>query len=385
MPVRKWKNAAALLAVVICCWTDVYCQTPASPSTSTPPPASTSSVTTLILQGKDQYRKARYPQALQKFEAALRLEPLNDEALGLAADTAFRLDNQVRARELFLARAQIAGQKDSVRAFCFYSAALTYWRVAHDIVAKACVVNSAKLTCPIPDKEKGDFNAAVAAGLDFADKAMRINANNASAHNLVNLLNSEAALASSEPAEITRNKDNAVAALKKSISIGKSAASSQTAESNFNLPTVRIGEIPATSSDAYSDDPMVGLIKGGIPVTRVAPQFPSASRSRSRDTSDPSTTGVTDKGGAYSLGSGRGALTAAYRPGTVKVEVLVSKSGDVVFAHVVSGRDDLNVAAIVAARKWKFAPATFDGTPVQLSGVITFDMRPPGSAPKKTP
>ena len=79
------------------------------------------------------------------------------------------------------------------------------------------------------------------------------------------------------------------------------------------------------------------------------------------------------------MGAGRGALTAAYSPGTVKVEVLVSKTGDVVFAHVVTGRDDLNGAAVLAARRWKFAPATFDGTPVQLSGVITFDMRPPGS------
>lgn len=376
MLVRRRITAAAVLLMLVFLSASGYGQTAPQPA---PPGA-----TTLILQGKDQYRKARYTQALQKFEAALKLEPLNDEALGLAADTAFRLDNQGRARELFLARSQIAGQKDSVKAFCLYSAALTYWRDAHDIVAKVCVVNASKLTCPLPDKERNDFNATVSAGLDFADKALRINSNNSSAHNLINLLNSEAALAASDAAEITRRKDLAVASLKKAISIGSRAGSAQTAESNFNLPTVRIGEIPATSNDVYSDDPMVSLIKGGIPVTRVAPDFPSAGiRSKPKDTNDPSATGVTDKGGAYSLGSGRGALTAAYSPGTVKVEVLVSKAGDVVFAHVVNGRDDLNGAAILAARKWKFAPATFDGTPVQVSGVITFDMRPRGSAPKK--
>jgi len=81
----------------------------------------------------------------------------------------------------------------------------------------------------------------------------------------------------------------------------------------------------------------------------------------------------------------RGALTAAYAPGTVKVEVLISKTGDVVFAHVVDGRDDLKGAALLAARAWKFAPPRFEGTPVQLSGVITFDMRPGGGRPRATP
>lgn len=376
MLVRRRISVAAVLLMLVFLCVSGYGQT--APTSAAP------SAATLIFQGKDQYRKARYVQALQKFEAALKLEPHNDEALGLGADTAFRLDNQVRARELFLARSQIAGQKDSVKAFCLYSTALTYWREAHDIAAKVCAVNASKFTCPLPDKERNDFNAAIAAGLDFAEKAVHINANNASAHNLINLLNAEVALATSDPAETTRRKDLAVTALKKAISIGSRPGSTQTAESNFNLPTVRIGEIPATANDVYSDDPMVSLIKGGIPLTRVSPDFPSAGiRSKPKDSNDPSATGVTDKGGAYSLGAGRGALTAAYSPGTVKVEVLVSKAGDVVFAHVVSGRDDLNGAAIIAARKWKFAPATFDGTPVQISGVITFDMRPRGSSPKK--
>jgi TonB family protein len=85
---------------------------------------------------------------------------------------------------------------------------------------------------------------------------------------------------------------------------------------------------------------------------------------------------VTAGGGAYSLGAGRGALTAAYTPGIVKVEVLISAAGDVVFAHVVDGRHDLNGSAVMAAREWKFEPAKFEGKPVQVSGVITFDMKP---------
>jgi len=88
MPVRRRNATTAVLLMLVFLCASGYGQTAPKPA----PPT----VTTLILQGKDQYRKARYVQALQKFEAALKLEPLNDEALGLGADTAFRLDNQVR-------------------------------------------------------------------------------------------------------------------------------------------------------------------------------------------------------------------------------------------------------------------------------------------------
>ena len=139
----------------------------------------------------------------------------------------------------------------------------------------------------------------------------------------------------------------------------------------------------------YTDgviDEMLKVIEGGRPIKRKSPAFPALRASKNKDAaSDPSSTGVTDKGGAYSIGSGRGALTAAYAPGTVKVEVLVSLTGDVVFAHVVDGRDDLNGAAILAARGWKFSPAKLDGSPVQVSGVITFDLKPPGSRPTASP
>ncbi|HMV51965.1 MAG TPA: energy transducer TonB, partial [Blastocatellia bacterium] len=122
----------------------------------------------------------------------------------------------------------------------------------------------------------------------------------------------------------------------------------------------------------------------------LAATFPSVRPSKTAtDPKDPSGTGVTAEGGAYSLGTGRGALTAAYAPGKVKVEVLVSTDGKVIFTHVVDGRSDLNGAAIVAARSWTFEPAMLDGQPVQVSGVITFDMKPgrakSAPAPAKTP
>src|SRR5262249_875608 len=124
------------------------------------------------------------------------------------------------------------------------------------------------------------------------------------------------------------------------------------------------------------EDPMKKLITGGKPIKRMEAIFPSARPAKSSNQKDPSVKGVTADGGAYSLGTGRGALTAAYSPGIVKVEVLISATGEVVFGHFIEGRSDLNGAAILASRAWKFEPAKFEGKQVQVSGVITFDMKP---------
>src|SRR5262249_59877584 len=78
-----------------------------------------------IEQGKTLYRAQRLKPALAKFEAALKLEPENDEALSFAAVTAFRLDLQSQSRDYFIRRANLARQKDSVKAFSYYRVALT--------------------------------------------------------------------------------------------------------------------------------------------------------------------------------------------------------------------------------------------------------------------
>jgi TonB family protein len=346
------------------------------------------SIDELIDQGKAHYRAARFKQALAKFEAALKITPDNDDALGLAAITAFRLDNQEQARMWFIRRAELLGQKDSVKAFSYDRVALTYWRQVHDLIAKATIIKENKIGLRLPDADRSSVSEGLREGLNYAERALEVNANYSEAYNIKNLLHSEAALAADDEGEAGKNHSLAVAALKKAIRLHHSGAvGAETESANFNLPTVRIGEIPQNKEqEATFTDPMLKLIEGGRPLKRASPVFPSMRPAKPKvDSRDPSSTGVTDKGGAYSIGSGRGALTAAYAPGTVKVEVLISKTGDVVFAHVVDGRDDLNGAALLAARAWKFAPPRFEGTPVQLSGVITFDMRPGGGRPRATP
>src|SRR5262245_44553947 len=55
--------------------------------------------------------------------------------------------------------------------------------------------------------------------------------------------------------------------------------------------------------------------------------------------------------------------------GTVEVEVIVSEEGLVVEAMAISGHFALRSAAVDAARKWGFKPATFDGAPIRVKGI----------------
>jgi len=189
------------------------------------------------------------------------------------------------------------------------------------------------------------------------------------------LLHSEAALIASEESQKKEPQELALKELRQALALNKDK-DPQTLAADFGTPTILVGEFAPTSAeeDKATEKPEP-VVKGGEVLTRVAAIFPSAGIRRAT-ADDAAASGVTKDGGAYSIGGGRGALTAAYTPGKVKVEVLISFTGEVVFAHVVQGRSDLNGAAVIAARKWKFKPATFEGQPVQLSGVITFDMKP---------
>jgi hypothetical protein len=332
----------------------------------------------LIGQGKALYRAQRLKPALAKFEAALKLDPENDEALSLAAVTAFRLDLQPQSRHYFVRRADLKGQKDSVKAFSYYRVALTYWREAHDLVAKFAGIKGNKVAAPTPEQNREDIRSGINKGLEYADKALAILDNFAEVHNVKNLLHAEAALSADSEGMADAHRRQSVGSLRRAIELSKSPTGANVSDvADFSLPTIRVSEFAHTDEEESKiEDPMKTLITGGRPIKRTQATFPGARPAKAGNQDDPSAKGVTKDGGAYSLGAGRGALTAAYAPGIVKVEVLVSSAGDVVFAHVVDGRSDLNGEAILAARAWKFEPAKFEGKQVQVSGMITFDMKP---------
>ncbi|NOT61458.1 MAG: TonB family protein [Acidobacteria bacterium] len=352
-----------------------------TPVAQTPDDKPQLSAAELVTQGKALYQKANFPQALTKFEAALKAEPHRDEALFFAAETAYRLDNQLKARNWFLRRAELANQKDTIKAFSFYRAATTYWREAHDNVAAYATFKEGKtVMSKLP--EKGPVTAAttdelIASGLHLIERCVALTSRYAEAHNLKNLLLAEAAWLKSGTVKGEEAQQKALAALRETIALLK-GRDAKTIPTDFGAPTLRVGEFPPTKADdaLVTESTVDGVdgLKGGTVVKRVAAIFPT-SVPRSADSGDDNP----DRGGR------RGALTAASAPGKVKVEVLISTAGDVTFAHIVQGRSDLNGAAIAAARKWKFAPAKFEDHPVQLSGVITFDMRPGGSRAAATP
>lgn len=362
--------------------TSTSTQTPQTAPTPRPAPLPKD----LIEQGKRLYRLQQYKTALDKFEAALKLSPNDDEALGLAAVTSYRLDNQPRARELFERRAELPNQKDSVKAYCYQRIALCIWRQVHQIVAKTRTYDAQGNLVMKPSNETPGVTSDIGTGLDFVSQALKISPQFSEAYTVASLLHADAADASTDKAASEQEEAKSLQALRQAIQHYRPAASGAPTEvANFSSPTLMVADFGSTpESDAKLAGEPKG-VEGGRPVTRVSAAFPAVKPPTSEvNSQDPSATGVTPQGGAYSVGSGRGALRAAYLPGIVRIEVLVSVSGKVVFAHVVDGRSDLNPSALAAAKRWTFEPARFEGHPVQVSGVITFNMWPKG-APTPTP
>jgi outer membrane biosynthesis protein TonB len=61
--------------------------------------------------------------------------------------------------------------------------------------------------------------------------------------------------------------------------------------------------------------------------------------------------------------------------GLAKVEVLVNAAGKVVFARILDAPPATTGPALEAAKKWTFTPPKFEGQPIQVLGVITFDVK----------
>ncbi len=382
-PIRA---SSAAVVLCMCVWTGQSSAQPASSNSKLAVSQTTSqdkqeaSAADLITQGKTLFRTVKLRQALVKFEAALKQEPDNDEALGLAAETAFRLDSQEAAREYFTRRAELSGQKESVKAFCFQRLAMAFWREAHDLVAKSAEVKLGKVVYSWPEDSLNQAMESIRSGIDYATQAIGIRDNFADAYNIRNLLYAEAALAATDEEKAKEHREKSLEDLKMALSMARPAYDSKNDIADFNNATLRISEFPRTKAeDGHIEDPMMKLIEGGKVLKRILAVFPSARPTK------PVTDANNKDSGASPPATGRSPLTAAYTAGKVKVEVLISIEGKVIFTHIVDGRSDLNGAAIMAARNWTFEPAMLDGQPVQLSGVISFDLKPSGTARPSAP
>lgn len=61
--------------------------------------------------------------------------------------------------------------------------------------------------------------------------------------------------------------------------------------------------------------------------------------------------------------------------GSVAVEIVISPEGRVESWRAISGHPLLVPSAVEAARQWRFAPTLLNGTPVRVTGIITFVFR----------
>jgi len=322
------------------------------------------SVAPLLQQGKSLYRIVRLKEALEKFEAALQLEPANDEALGLAAITAFRLDNQRAARDYFLRRAELPEQKDSVRAFCYYRLSLSLWREVHDLIAGHGKIQENRLVHALPDAARQEAETLIQSGLDYVERTIRLMPNYAEAYNTRNLLSSEAALIAISEEQAQKFQSAALDSLKRTIELVEQAAATgrRPDVADFSQPTIRVGEFPPApqADDVLAQDRMLKQIEGGRPLQRPLPIFPTVRAPKPDPTESP-------------LPSAGEASVEPSSTIPIKVEILISTQGEVVFARVVKGRPEYNPAALVAVREWKFEPARYEGRPIQVSGSVTFE------------
>jgi TonB family protein len=115
-----------------------------------------------------------------------------------------------------------------------------------------------------------------------------------------------------------------------------------------------------------------GGIAGGViasgPVLSAPPQNNSAQRIRVSE-------GVT-----------KGLVTTRVQPvypgdatkirGKVVLDATISRTGDVVKLHVVSGHPMLTAAAMNAAKQWKYRPYLLNGKPIEVETQITIDFPP---------
>ncbi len=356
-----------VLAIAFLCWQSVALaqqsagnKTTAKVEPQTAQEKGDTPVGDLIAQGKALYRTAKFKMALAKFEAVLEQDKENDEALGLAAETAFRLDSQGAARDYFLRRAELPGQKDSVKAYSYHRAAMTCWRETHDLVAKYIELKNGKAVHDLPESAEREAWDNINNGIEYATRALNLRSSFADAYNIRNLLHAEAALVANDETSAKSSWQKSLDDLRMALSMSKPVSESRYDAADFNFPTVRISEFSRTKEEQdMQADELLKIIEGGKPLKRVQPIFPTIRPGKPVD-------------------SVANAPKTMLTSGKVKVEVLVSTEGKVIFSHIIDGRSELNSAAILAARSWTFEPAMLDGQPVQISSVISFEL-------KKTP
>jgi protein TonB len=63
---------------------------------------------------------------------------------------------------------------------------------------------------------------------------------------------------------------------------------------------------------------------------------------------------------------------AAQATGEVVVQLIINEEGKVIAAKAISGHPLLQAASVTAARQATFTPASVDGAPIKVLGIMTY-------------
>ena len=308
--------------------------------------------------------QARAREAIKAYQRIVEKEPGNEEADKSVAALYGALKEEALQREWIVQRASNAAVSDDRRAEAYTMLAGKDWNCSYEITERT--ENKEIVTkggSPIiryrKPKDQIEFNKAqqcAMSGMEMTEMALILSPQNDMAWSYkTNLLLEMAKLAEMSDqhdlkAEYKRQADEA---MKRGAELSEENQVTAAAADDDRSRTTQADATTTTITDPASSLPVTTLpreadsIYGSVPTGRA--------------TSIPKPVYPRDVHGVS---------------GTVKVQVIIDETGNVIQAQAVSGHPSLHAAAVEAARRAKFSPTILSGQPVKASGMITYNFVP---------
>ncbi len=309
---------------------------------------------------------AKAQEAIEAYKKVLVQNPDDDNSFTAVAVLYRQLKDEQNESDWLMMRANLETAPKEKRSDAYTVLASKQWNCSFDITER----RENKKTVQKPDavviryikpKDESDFFKAqqcATRGMELIEQALSLKPENATAwSNKTNLFREMAKLAQMEGNQEQQAFYNNQA--EESL-----ATSTKLSEQNAPREIGPIGPGPVgpvvqgNSVDQASNAVNVGhasspgakhrevIVQGGVlngrAVSKPAPPYPETAK-------------------------------AARASGTVTVQVVVDESGKVISASAVGGHPLLQQAAVDAARQATFSPTLLSGTPVKVSGVITYN------------
>ncbi len=304
---------------------------------------------------------AKAQEAIEAYKKVLMQKPDDDNTFNAVAYLYRQLKDEQNENDWLMMRANREATPKEKRSDAYAVLVSKQWNCSFEITERsenkqivqkpdAVVIRYTK-----PKDESDFFKAQQCAirGMELTEQALSLNPENATAwSSKTNLLREMAKLAQMEGNQEQQAFYNNQA--EESL-----ATHTKLSEQNAPRATGPIGPVVQGNSAGQASNAISvgdasspgakhreGIISGGVlnrkAVSKPAPLYPETAK-------------------------------AARASGTVTVQVVVDESGNVISASAVGGHPLLQQAAVDAARLATFSPTLLSGTPVKVSGVVTYN------------